>query len=443
MSEFNQQGSNVEMSSEYEYAFEPIPEKKKKGGLSLFVVLAGYPIALSNFVTGAAIGINMTFKDAMIAILAADAFLIFIAVMTGLISYETGLSTSFLSRTAFGKKGSSIFSILLALSAINWIGINGNTFAGMIQTNFPMWPISVAITGVIAIIIWGQSAIRGYKGLEFISFLGVPAAIVLSIVCLIGVAIRSGGFHTILTYTPTQPMSFTAASASIVGSWVFGCIITPDVCRYARSKRTVLVSGTSAFFIGLFGLQLCGVLVAMATKNGNFSEATAALGLGLIVFICTIFCLWTTQDNNIYGASLAMQNVFNEIPVLKGKIKHSHVAITICALAAIFAALGALAYLKPIIIFLSVLLAPVPALIIAERYFVKNNKMELDINPIAIIAWILGGVCGKICLELDFFVSPIVAFIFTMAVYTVLSKVFDKAVIKNKDLFVSKQVESN
>ena len=66
---------NQTTDQSYEYAFEPVPEDKKKGGLSLFVVLAGYPIALSNFVTGAAIGINMTFIDAMIAILAADAFL--------------------------------------------------------------------------------------------------------------------------------------------------------------------------------------------------------------------------------------------------------------------------------------------------------------------------------------------------------------------------------
>ena len=150
----------------YEYAFEPVPEEKKKGGISLFLVLAGYPIALSNFVTGSAIGFKMSFAGAMAAILAADAFLIFVAVITGLIAYDTGYSTSFLSRTAFGKKGSSIFSLLLVISAINWIGINGNTFANMIVTNFPGWPIPVSITGVLVIFMWAQSAIRGYKGLE-------------------------------------------------------------------------------------------------------------------------------------------------------------------------------------------------------------------------------------------------------------------------------------
>lgn len=413
----------------YEYAFEPVPEEKKKGGISLFLVLAGYPIALSNFVTGAAIGFKMTFAGAMAAILAADAFLIFIAVITGLIAYDTGYSTAFLSRTAFGKKGSSIFSFLLVLSAINWIGINGNTFAGMIATNFPGWPIPVSVTGVLVIFTWAQSAIRGYKGLEIVSAFGVPAAILLSIACFVGVGMRSGGFASAFSYIPTETMTFTAASASVVGSWVFGCIITPDVCRYAKSRATVIKSGTSAFFIGLFCLQFIGVLVAMATKNGNFSQATAALGLGILVFICTIFCLWTTQDNNIYGASLAAQNILNETS-LKGKVKHSSIAWGVAACAAAFAFIGALKYLLPIISFLSVLLAPVPALIVAERYFVKNSKMDMEVNPIAILSWILGGLFGKFCLVNNIFVSPVMAFIFTVIVYTIFSKALDNKILK-------------
>jgi len=414
----------------YEFAFESVPEEKRKGGISLFLVLAGYPIALSNFVTGAAIGIKMSFANAMIAILAADAFLIFVAVITGLIAYETGYSTSFLSRIAFGKKGSSIFSLLLVLSAINWIGINGNTFAGMIATNFPKWPIPVSITGVLVIFTWAQSAIRGYKGLEVVSSFGVPAAIILSVACFIGVGLKSGGFSSAFSYVPTEPMTFTAASASVVGSWVFGCIITPDICRYAKSKGTVIRSGISAFFVGLFCLQFIGVLVATATKNGDFSQATAALGLGILVFICTIFCLWTTQDNNIYGASLAMQNLLNETR-FKGKVKHSHIAWGVATCSAIFAFIGALKYLLPVISFLSVLLAPVPALMVAEKYFVKNSKMNIDVNPIAIVSWILGGIFGRYCLVNNIFVSPVMAFVFTFIVYTILSKLFDDKLLKN------------
>lgn len=130
----------TEDQKRFEFAFDPVPADRRQGWFSLFLVLAGYAIAVSNFVTGAAIGYRMTFFDAMVALVVGDAFLIFVAVSTGIISFESGWSTSFLSRMVFGKKGSTIFSLLLVASSINWIGINGNTFARIVTANFPAFP---------------------------------------------------------------------------------------------------------------------------------------------------------------------------------------------------------------------------------------------------------------------------------------------------------------
>ena len=98
----------------YENAFSSVPESQRKALLSLTAVLAGYPIALSNFVIGGAVGVGLTFDKALLALLVGNGMLIAIVILTGLMAYETGLSTSFLSRRAFGKNGSSVFSLLLA-----------------------------------------------------------------------------------------------------------------------------------------------------------------------------------------------------------------------------------------------------------------------------------------------------------------------------------------
>lgn len=415
---------------EYEFAFDPVPDSKRKSGFSLFMVLAGYPIAVSNFVTGAAIGYRMPFVDALVAILAADAFLIFIAISTGIISFETGLSTSFLSRTVFGRKGSSIFSFLLVMSSITWIGINGNTFATMVITNFPGFPLPEAVLGAAIILVWSISAMRGYKGLEIVSWIGVPAAVVMAIICFVMIGIRFGGYGVVLSYQPdpADTMTFTQASASIVGSWVFGCLITPDVCRFAKSKKGVVGAGSGAFLLGLFCLQFVGCVVAQVAHNGDFSAATASIGLGYLILVCTLVCLCTTQDNNIYGAGLAMQNILGETK-LRGKVTHKQVALVVTVLAAAFAACGALSYLLPIIQFLSVLMVPIPALIASERYLVRRSKAKILVNPIALVAWLLGGVVGQLCLQFDFFVSPVVAFVFTAVIYAVLSKLLDERVL--------------
>lgn len=411
-------------NNEYEYAFEPVPLDKRKSGSSIFIVLSGYTISLSNFVMGASIGFKMSFMDAIWACFVANLFLGTIAVFLGVLAYRTGLSTSMLSRKAFGSRASSIFSILLALSAINWVGVNSDTFAKMIASTFTWWPIPTAITAVLVIALWGQSAIRGYKGIEIVSWLGVPAAILLTVVSVIAVAMKSNNFVDVMSYVPSEPMTFTKASAALIGGWIFGCIITPDCARFAKSSKTTIVAGYSAVMLGLFGLEVCGILVATATKQASFVGATAALGLGVLVFFCAIFCLWTTQDNNIYGASLAMQNVFDGTK-LAGKVSHKMMAITVVICAASFAAIGALKYLLPVITFLSVLLPPVPGLIIGECFFVKNSKENKKWNYVALIAWFLGGLSGYWALKVNFFVSPIIGISATIIFYVILSKLLD------------------
>lgn len=414
----------------YEYAFEQVPESQRKKGGSIFVILAGYTISLSNFVTGTTVGSKMAFSDAVLSCLVGNLFLAVIAVLLGVVAFKTGLSTAFLSRKALGARASSIFSIILAISAVNWIAVNSDTFSNMIKSTFSWWPIPVAITSVLVIALWAQSAIRGMKGLEIVSWLGVPCAIILTVACFIAVGVQAG-YGNVTAFIPEggSTLTFTAATASFIGAWVFGCIITPDVCRFAKKASHVAVGAFVAVMLGLFGLELCGIMVAAATRENNFVGATAALGLGVLVFFCAIFCLWTTQDNNIYGASLALQNIF-EGTKLGGKVPHMLLAILVAAAAAIFAAFGATKFLLPVTQALSVLLPPIPGLIVGEWFFVKKSKENRKVNWLALISWAAGGVAGYAALQANFFISSIIGMVVTIVFYVVLSKLLDKSLNK-------------
>jgi len=411
----------------YEYAFERVPEEKRKKAGSIFVILAGYTISLSNFVTGTTVGSKMAFPDAVLACLVGNLFLSVIAILLGVIAMHTGLSTAFLSRKALGARASSIFSVLLALSAVNWIAVNADTFAHMIKSTFAWWPIPVGLTAIIAVALWAQSAIRGMKGLEIVSWLGVPCAIVLTIACVIAVGMKVG-YQSVGAFVPDggSTLTFTGATASFIGAWVFGCIITPDVCRFAKKTSHVTISAFVAVMLGLFGLELCGILVAAATRTNSFVTATAALGLGVLVFFCAIFCLWTTQDNNIYGASLAIQNIFQGTR-MEGKVSHFVLAVIVAAGSGIFAAVGAVKFLLPVTQALSVLLPPIPGLVVGEWFIVKKSKENQSINWVAIVSWLAGGVCGYVALKNNFFISPVIGMVATIIFYTLLSKLFDKS----------------
>ena len=176
--------------------------------------------------------------------------------------------------------------------------------------------------------------------------------------------------------------------------------------------------------MGLFGIELVGIMTAQATNSSDFVTATAELGLGLLVFVCAIFCVWTTQDNNIYSASLALQNIFVDTKH-EGRFKHAWLAILVAAASAIFAACGAVNYLLPIIKMLSVLLPPLPAMMIAEHWVVKNSKEDKAINWVGIISWAISTAIGQIAINHNFFIPAAVSMIVAFILYSILSKILD------------------
>lgn len=405
----------------YEYAFEKVPDNKRKGLLSLIIVLTGFPLTLLNFVYGGQVGVGLPLSKAIAVLVVGNMFLLLVVILTGIIAFKTGLSTAFLSKRAFGKGGSHLFSLLLAGSAVTFVAMNGDIFARMIKGTFPSWPIPVSITAVVVILVWVISAMNGYKGLFVISSLGVPAALFFCMYGVYAAGRSTNWFEGVTSYVPAEPMSFSAATAAIIGSFIFGSTITPDVLRYAKSKWHVIITGFTAFFIGCFCLQLAGAFVAISTGEGDFTIAMVSLGLGLVSFIAAIFAVWTTQDNNIYGASLAIQNILKDTK-LYGKVKHSHIASGVAILAAIFAFSGIYSHVLPIIQFLSLLVPPVPAIIIAEEFFVKQSKSNVFANKTAILSWFLGGIASYICLKFHFFVPPVVGILTAGCIYILLEK---------------------
>src|SRR5699024_3278566 len=225
--------------------------------------------------------------------------------------------------------------------------------------------------------------------LAIVSYLGVPAALILSAYGVYKVGITTNGFADVTKYVPSAPISFTAATASVVGGWIFGVTITPDVCRFAKRKLHVIIAGLFAFVVGCFAFQFSGALIAISTGEGDFTVAMSALGIGLVAFFTAVFCLWTTQDNNIYGGSLALQNIIKDSS-FHGKIKHKHIALFIAGLAALFAASGVYEYILPITQALSYLIVPVPGIVIAEEFFVKKTKSNVILNKTALFSWAIG-----------------------------------------------------
>jgi cytosine permease len=418
-----EKAENIPQDPAFEYAFEKVPEDKRKNLPGLTIVLAGFPIALSNFIIGGLVSSGLSFPKTVLVLLTGNLILMSVVILMGIFASQTGLSSTFLSRRAFGRIGSYIFSGLLFLSALTWISTNGDIFARLIDSLFAWWPLPIPLTASLAVFMWLLSAMRGYKGLAIMSKIGVPAAVVLSVVGVIAVGLSEGGFQGVTSYIPENPITFTAATAAIVGGWIYGATITPDITRFAKKPVHVVIAGTIAFSIGCFGFQFAGAMVAIGTGESDFIKAMINLGMGLVAFFTAVFCLWTTEDKEIYTASLAMQNIIKDTKYY-GKIKHKHTATFFATIAAVFAAGGIFTYIMPIIQFLSILVPPVPGIIIAEGFFVKKPKHNQLINKRAIIAWLVGGILSYIALKSEFFIPPLIGMGAAAITYILLEKAF-------------------
>ncbi|MEA4891157.1 MAG: cytosine permease [Peptococcaceae bacterium] len=405
----------------YEHAFARVPDEFRKPLFNLTVVLTGYPVALTNFVVGAAVGVQLSFPLAMLVLLIGNTVLIGVAVLTGVMAYRTGLSTTVLSRRAFGQKGSYLYSALLVISAITWVAMNGDIFARTFMANFSWWPLPTSLTAALAILMWIQSAVRGFKGLQVVSFLGVPSALIMGIIGVIAVFNSPSGIAGVINYIPETKMTLSAATASVVGGWIFGASITPDVCRYAKSEGDAIFAAFFAFFLGCFGLQLAGVIVGMSTGTGDFVKVMVSLGLTALALVLAFFCIWCTQDNNIYSAGLAAQNIIKDTR-WGGKIPHGRLCLALGLVSAVLAGFGIYSKIVPVIQFLSILMPPMPGVLIAQEYFIKKPKDQLISNKYALISWLSGGILAYISLKTNFFVPPVIGIVSAGLIHYILEK---------------------
>ena len=121
----------------YDYPDRPVPADKRRTQLNIAVVTTGMAVAMSTLYTGSALAEVMSYKDGVISILAGCVILLVIATLTGNIGADHGVSTSMLARHPFGRKGSNIVGLILAISMLGWFSYQCGYFGETISLLLP------------------------------------------------------------------------------------------------------------------------------------------------------------------------------------------------------------------------------------------------------------------------------------------------------------------
>lgn len=290
-----------------DYAQTPVPQQERRSFLSISMVMLGYTFFAASMWTGGALGTGLKlFPDLIVTILVGNLILGIYGGFLGYAASATNLSTHMLARYAFGSLGSKLPSFMLAFTQIGWFGV------GVAMLAYPLnkllgWPIMPII--IVSGILMTMTVVIGFKAIEWISWIAVPAILTLGIWSIVTAISAHGGIDAIAQVEPKNPMTFAVGVALGVGSFISGATLTPDFVRFARNRA----DGVSATVIGFtFGNSLMfffGAIGAMAVGVADTAEVLAAQGLlggGIALLALNI---WTTNDNALYASGLGLANI--------------------------------------------------------------------------------------------------------------------------------------
>ncbi len=362
-----------------DYARAPVPVEKRRSWVRTGLVYMGSCISLSAFMLGGTLASGLTMNGAIVATLIGTLILAVMTVMCARVTLHNHLSTSMISRFTFGNKGAGLVSIMYALCAWGWFGVQvglfGDTIGAMFTmiTGNEMTGLVIKIVMAIGGIAMTTTAIFGYKSIEILSIIAIPLIGILMFASLFMVlrghdlsALNSLGMIT-------SPISMGMGISIVIASYAAGAVGCPDILRYAKSLKEVMY-GVGFGLVGGYSITvLIAAVCSKVTGEANIVNVMITLGWGMFAMLVLILAQWTTNDNNIYSASLGFSIVFTKVPKYK-------LAIATGVVGTIFALLGISGRLIPFFSILGIFTPPIGGCYLADfllnKYYYNFDNLK-------------------------------------------------------------------
>jgi cytosine permease len=361
--------------------------------------------APTQFLVGATLGVGMSFGRAVLAVTLGCVILEVVAVLTGVIGAREGLSTTLLTRwTGFGSGGSALVGLVVAVTSAGWFGVQDSFFAqGLARTvgGPPQWAWCLAGGALVTAIV-----VRGFALMRRVPFVTVPGLLVLVAYTAFR-ELRGHPVSRLIASAPHGPLlSVGAGTTVVVGGFIVGAVLTPDMTRFSRSATDVVKQTAVGVTIGEYGTCLTGVLLARAAQTSDIvSIVTGASGVaGAIILAAAVV---TVNNWNLYGASLATVNAVNAL--LPGRrLSRTTAVVALGAAGSILSAAGIIGKFVSFLTVIGVVVPPIAGIMIAEYFAVMTWRGRLEAScqrgelpdppprwvPAALVAWVVSAAAG-------------------------------------------------
>lgn len=386
---------------------------------------------------------GMNWQQAVVTVLVGNIIVLVPMILNGHPGAKYGIPFPVLARASFGIYGAHIPSILRALVACGWFGIQtwvgGSAiyqllnvlFGGTLDTE-PLGWLGINVAQLICFILfWGLQLIIVYKGIESIRLLetwAAPFLIVMGLALLAWAWVKADGFGEMMArpsaFAPGGDKEgqfwsvFCPSLTAMVGFWATLSLNIPDFTRYAKTQRDQVLGQAIGLPTTMTLFAFIGVAVTSATPIifgetiwdptvllGRMGETDSGLGGVITVIIALLALSIATLSTNIAANVVSPANAF--ININPTKINFQMGGYFTAGLGLVMMPWKLLestgAYIFTWLIGYSALLGPIGGILIVDYFVVRGTVLDLNdlyrtkgryryaggFNPIAIVAMVL------------------------------------------------------
>jgi cytosine permease len=384
-----------------DYGTKPVPIEKTRNWFNMGIVIWGVNVCIPAFMVGGMVASMTGLGSAIVAILLGSVILTAVSIATGIIGAHTRISTSMTTKLTYGINGNVLMAILLFIGAFGWFAVQLEVFAQAITGAVDILSGgSLTIQRWVPIIIGGilmtLTAMYGFRAIEKLTVFVIPILLVLLAVTLLK-AYQDVGVAEVFARRPEQMLPLGLIVSIVAGGMAVGSVIMPDITRYGKSKGHA--AGGMVFGM-LVGFPLVLVLAAYLFGAAGISQFAEVMlkyhrgAWGIFAMFTIVFATWTTNDNNLYSASLAFNSMFP-------KMHKWILAVIGGAVGIILALFGIVGQFMNWLIILGVTIPPIGAVMAADFFLFRAKLYSYErlkempgVRIVSLISWVIGTVVG-------------------------------------------------
>ena len=408
----------VRSQADEDYPLSAVPLNARKSIWSLAPLLMGFTLYSGTLFAGGLVGpAYRFFPDLVGLIIIANLILGVYATALGYIAANTGLSTVLMARFSFGSIGSRWVDFILGFTQIGWYAWGSALMADLLNKLAGVPASWNWLTILFFTYFFCSTAYIGYRAMDWLSRIAVPAMLILMFWSLTIALGKVGGFEGLQAIVPTKPMPWGEAMTIIVGTFISGGTQATNWSRFAKSGNTAAISTMAAFFFANGFLIFCGAFCALVYSNEDIVQVMVLQGLLFWGLVLLFLNMWTTQDNTIYAFSVAGAHMF--------RTSKRHLFVLGGATVALVLAWGGIyKMLVPFLILLGTFIPPVGGVIMADYWLHRRGQFPSLEEPQPAMNWagIIAYVIASAIAYLTPGIKPINGIIAAVLLYFVLSK---------------------